>query len=147
MDRGDGSARECRDQVAAYALGALEEAERKRFMRHLASCIVCHDELAAFQQVVDLLPICVRSDPCRAGCGDTFWPRSAATPSDTAMPSDTVTASDTAAPAGRAHGGSYRGAFLVLRQPSARCLPRSRSPWVAWSSALRFAATITVNLT
>ena len=48
--------RECGADAAAYALGALSEEEAAAFRRHLAECAVCHDELAAFSQVVDTLP-------------------------------------------------------------------------------------------
>jgi anti-sigma-K factor RskA len=47
----------CGEDVAAYALGALESAEADAFARHLETCAVCRDELEAFQQVVDLLPM------------------------------------------------------------------------------------------
>jgi anti-sigma factor RsiW len=61
MGQGDcsPSALECGDDAAAYALGALEGDERERFERHLESCVVCSDELAVFQQVVELLLISV----------------------------------------------------------------------------------------
>lgn len=48
--------RRCGDEVAAYVLGALEPVEIESFRRHLESCVVCRDELATFQQVVDVLP-------------------------------------------------------------------------------------------
>jgi anti-sigma-K factor RskA len=47
----------CGEDVAAYALGALEPAEAEAFARHLEGCAVCRDELQAFQEVVDLLPM------------------------------------------------------------------------------------------
>lgn len=47
----------CGEDVAAYALGALEPTEAEAFARHLETCSVCRDELEAFQQVVDLLPM------------------------------------------------------------------------------------------
>jgi anti-sigma-K factor RskA len=47
--------RDCGGDVAAYALGALEEAEA--FRAHLETCPACRHELAAFQQVVDTLPL------------------------------------------------------------------------------------------
>ncbi|MGH2870181.1 MAG: anti-sigma factor domain-containing protein [Solirubrobacteraceae bacterium] len=53
------TSRECGDDVVAYVLGALEGDELARFEHHLQSCVVCPDELAAFQQVVDLLPVSV----------------------------------------------------------------------------------------
>jgi hypothetical protein len=49
--------RECGGDVAAYALGSLADAEIEAFRHHLDECVVCRDELAVFQQVVDVLPI------------------------------------------------------------------------------------------
>jgi len=43
--------------VAAYALGALDPSETEAFRVHLETCIVCRDELAAFQRVVDVIPV------------------------------------------------------------------------------------------
>jgi anti-sigma-K factor RskA len=54
---------DCGADVAAYALGALDPAEAETFRRHLGTCAVCRDELTAFEQVVDLLPV---SAPPRA---------------------------------------------------------------------------------
>jgi anti-sigma-K factor RskA len=51
------SANDCGADAAAYVLGALEPAELEAFDRHLASCAVCRDEVAAFQQVADALPL------------------------------------------------------------------------------------------
>lgn len=48
--------RDCGGDVAAYALGALDEAEAQTFRAHLEACTVCQDELAAFEQVVNVLP-------------------------------------------------------------------------------------------
>jgi anti-sigma-K factor RskA len=48
--------RDCGGDAAAYALGALEPREADAFRRHLETCIVCRDELAAFQEVVEALP-------------------------------------------------------------------------------------------
>jgi anti-sigma-K factor RskA len=47
----------CGHDAAAYALGALEPDEARAFRRHLESCAICRDELAAFERVVDALPI------------------------------------------------------------------------------------------
>ncbi|HEY2260728.1 MAG TPA: anti-sigma factor [Solirubrobacteraceae bacterium] len=49
--------RDCGDDVAAYALGALEPGEVDAFRRHLEQCAICRDELAAFEQVVQELPL------------------------------------------------------------------------------------------
>jgi Anti-sigma-K factor rskA len=54
-----GPMRECGGNVAGYALGALEPAEAEVFSDHVEACVVCRDELASFQQVVDLLPMSV----------------------------------------------------------------------------------------
>jgi anti-sigma factor RsiW len=42
----------CGTDVAAYALGSLNEAERGNFERHLDTCAVCTDELLAFGEVI-----------------------------------------------------------------------------------------------
>ncbi len=55
--------RDCGGDAAAYVLGALAPAEAEAFRRHLETCIVCRDELAAFQQVVDVLPVTARQYP------------------------------------------------------------------------------------
>ena len=49
--------RHCGDDVAAYALNALDPAEVASFRAHLETCSICRDELAAFQGVVDTLPL------------------------------------------------------------------------------------------
>lgn len=53
----DSDHRRCGEEVAAYALGALDPAEARVFLTHLETCTVCRDELAAFQHVVDALPM------------------------------------------------------------------------------------------
>jgi anti-sigma factor RsiW len=47
----------CAGEVAAYALGALSAAEATAFQAHLTTCVVCSDELSAFEQAVDWLPM------------------------------------------------------------------------------------------
>jgi anti-sigma factor RsiW len=47
----------CGVNAAAYVLGALEEHEAAAFAGHLESCAVCRDEVAAFRQVADALPM------------------------------------------------------------------------------------------
>jgi anti-sigma-K factor RskA len=54
---------ECRGDAAAYVLGSLEPDEAEAFRLHLASCIMCRDELAAFQQAVDVLPMAAPQYP------------------------------------------------------------------------------------
>jgi anti-sigma-K factor RskA len=51
------TSRHCGDDVAAYALGALEPEEADAFRRHLEQCAVCRDELAVFEQVARELPL------------------------------------------------------------------------------------------
>jgi anti-sigma-K factor RskA len=46
----------CGSDVAAYALGALPEDERRRFEQHLETCELCRTDLAALRPVVDALP-------------------------------------------------------------------------------------------
>ncbi len=43
--------------AAAYALGALTPQEAEEFRRHLDGCRACQAEVAAFERVVDLLPM------------------------------------------------------------------------------------------
>lgn len=45
------------DDVAAYALGALEPAEADAFVRHLRTCPDCRHELVSFERVVGELPM------------------------------------------------------------------------------------------
>ena len=65
MSRADRSAdvRGCGGDVAAYALGALDPAEAEEFRAHLKTCAACREDLAAFQEVVDVLPMGVTQHP------------------------------------------------------------------------------------
>jgi anti-sigma-K factor RskA len=47
------------DTLAAYLLGALPEAERADFERHLEGCAECREEALALQAAVDVLPVAV----------------------------------------------------------------------------------------
>jgi hypothetical protein len=49
--------RECGADAAAYVLGALETTEVEAFRAHLATCVICRDEVASFQEVADQLPL------------------------------------------------------------------------------------------
>jgi anti-sigma-K factor RskA len=51
--------RENRDQIAAYALGALDSAETLEVERHLAGCDECREYLEWLDPAVDLLPASV----------------------------------------------------------------------------------------
>lgn len=53
------SHRPYRDELAAYALGALEPAEVDDLERHLASCDECRDYLFWLDPAVDVLPVSV----------------------------------------------------------------------------------------
>ena len=54
-----GPERGCGNDAAPYVLGALEPAEARAFMRHMRTCAVCRDEVAALAPVLDVLPSCV----------------------------------------------------------------------------------------
>ncbi|MGO9892456.1 MAG: anti-sigma factor domain-containing protein [Solirubrobacteraceae bacterium] len=54
-----GPERGCGNDAAPYVLGALEPAEARAFMRHMRTCAVCRDEVAALTPVLDVLPSCV----------------------------------------------------------------------------------------
>ena len=47
---------ELRDDLAAYALGALEEDEAERLRAHLETCVACRRQLRWLQPAVDILP-------------------------------------------------------------------------------------------
>jgi anti-sigma-K factor RskA len=55
--------RDCGADAAAYVLGALEREEAEAFRAHLTSCVVCRDEVSAFQEVADALPLVARAQP------------------------------------------------------------------------------------
>ncbi len=65
MNTGDftSETHDCGRDPAVYVLGALEPAEAEDFRRHLDSCAVCRDEVAAFRQVVDALPMAAPQQP------------------------------------------------------------------------------------
>lgn len=46
---------DCGADAAAYVLGALEPEEAEAFSRHLDTCVVCRDEVAAFQHTANAL--------------------------------------------------------------------------------------------
>jgi anti-sigma-K factor RskA len=54
---------DCNGDAAAYVLGALGPEEAESFRRHLETCVVCRDEVVAFQQVTDALPMAVPQYP------------------------------------------------------------------------------------
>ena len=61
-DRGS-EPRACAGDVAAYALGALEPDEVASFEAHLQTCAACREELAAYQHVVEALPMSAPQHP------------------------------------------------------------------------------------
>jgi anti-sigma factor RsiW len=52
-----GTAGDCGRDTGAYVLGCLDASELEDFRRHLAGCVVCRDEVAELQSVVELLPM------------------------------------------------------------------------------------------
>lgn len=68
MSDGDpiSESRDCGGDVAAYALGALDPHEVETFRRHLETCAICRDELAALEEVVDTLPLSSPMQPAPA---------------------------------------------------------------------------------
>ena len=52
-----GEHRDCGMDAAAYVLGALEPEELEAFRTHMSTCVVCRDEVNAFQEVADTLPL------------------------------------------------------------------------------------------
>ncbi len=59
--------RDCGADAAAYVLGALEPAEAEAFRDHLAGCAICRDEVAACQEVADVLPLTAPPEPVPSG--------------------------------------------------------------------------------
>jgi hypothetical protein len=55
-DQRDFDSRLCGESAAPYVLGALTEPEYEAFRRHLDSCAVCREEVAALQVVASALP-------------------------------------------------------------------------------------------
>ena len=53
----------CGADAAAYALGALEPAEVEAFEHHLERCVVCADDLKAFEHVAGALAISAHQHP------------------------------------------------------------------------------------
>lgn len=49
----------CGDNAAPYVLGALEEHEHDEFRKHLESCAICREEVAALEVVTGALPAAV----------------------------------------------------------------------------------------
>jgi anti-sigma-K factor RskA len=58
---------DCSGDAAAYALGALDHSEAEAFRRHLNSCVVCRDEVAAFGHVIDALAMSAPKRPVPHG--------------------------------------------------------------------------------
>jgi len=55
----------CGQDAAPYLLGALEPDEARAFRRHLHSCAVCRDEVAALSPVLEALPAAAPPRPVR----------------------------------------------------------------------------------
>jgi anti-sigma-K factor RskA len=54
---GNGDHAQFRDDLAPWLLGALADAEREAFERHLAACGRCREEVAALRPAVEVLPL------------------------------------------------------------------------------------------
>lgn len=59
--------RDCAGDAAAYVLGALPTAEEEAFRRHMESCVVCRDEVAAFRPVTETLAMAPPQHPVPRG--------------------------------------------------------------------------------
>jgi anti-sigma-K factor RskA len=57
----------CAGDAAAYALGALEPHEARIFAAHVETCVICRDELTAFQEVTRALPMAAPQHPLPRG--------------------------------------------------------------------------------
>jgi anti-sigma-K factor RskA len=55
--------RDCGGDAAAYVLGALEREQAEAFRAHLDTCVECREEVSAFQDVVDALPLVASPKP------------------------------------------------------------------------------------
>jgi anti-sigma factor RsiW len=81
-----GENRDCGMDAAAYVLGALDKDELEAFRAHLATCVVCRDEVSAFQEVADTLPLLAPPQPVprrlkrRVMAGVRAEPRSSESP-------------------------------------------------------------------
>jgi hypothetical protein len=49
-------AHEAREDLEAYALGALDDADRRRASRHLAACPACRSQVAEYEDLLARLP-------------------------------------------------------------------------------------------
>lgn len=58
---------DCGTDAAAYVLGALEPEEAEAFSRHLEGCVVCRDEVAAFQHTANALAMAPPQQPAPPG--------------------------------------------------------------------------------
>jgi anti-sigma-K factor RskA len=80
----------CGDDVAAYALGALEPGEAEAFRRHLAGCPECQEELAGFEQVTETLPAAGAAYAVPKGLKRRVMQDVRAEPNSTARPSSSL---------------------------------------------------------
>jgi anti-sigma-K factor RskA len=58
---------DCGVDAVAYVLGALEPEEAEAFSRHLATCVVCRDEVASFQHTANALAMAPPQHPAPRG--------------------------------------------------------------------------------
>lgn len=67
MEQSTPGKHDCGGDAAAYVLGALGPEEAEAFTRHLASCAVCRDEVAAFQHTANALAMTPPQQPAPPG--------------------------------------------------------------------------------
>jgi anti-sigma-K factor RskA len=60
------------DDLAAYALGSLEETERPRVETHVDRCAACAATLQSYQGVIDTLPLALAPAPPPLGAWETI---------------------------------------------------------------------------
>jgi anti-sigma factor RsiW len=60
------------DDLAAYALGSLEETARARVEAHIVACAACTTRLRAYQGVVGALPLGLAPEPAPLGGWDAI---------------------------------------------------------------------------
>jgi len=98
---------ELRDDLAAYALGALEEGEAERLRAHLETCEGCRRHLRWLEPAVELLPRTVEQLEPPARLRDSLM--------DAVRDESSQAARE---PPRRATAGWWRGPGLSLRRPA-----------------------------
>lgn len=105
---------DCGRDAGAYALGALGPEEAEEFRRHMATCVVCRDEVAALQSVVDELPMAAPQLPAPRALKRRVIAEARAERVATARRRQDRRAWRTVAPSARARGAFALAAALAL---------------------------------